>query len=365
MELLERIKTKIEDSEQENGNFFLSNPYSQNLTNLDIFIRTNSVDHETKLNSINRLKKLALNEKNFNSFSIFLDSFLNESKYEWLIQGNITKEEALDIVDSTQNILIKNVLETKDISPIKIARLEKKQNFYYNFLSKDEKNLNSSLISYFQAGNLNDRDLCKLFILESLFREKFFDDLRTKRALGYIVRLGIREHRDVNGVFCLVQSSERSPEYLHDVINEFLAKPEFENINDETYNEHVRSVIDELSKKDLKLDEEASRNFNEIKSKNYKFDKKRIYIETLKQIKFEEVKELYERIFSSELKRLDIALLAHCHLEENNNYEIENNKKMIEKGIQRIKVESPNEFKRIISIYPDFFHHKVKSYPKF
>ena len=37
MELLERIKTKIEDSEQENGNFFLSNPYSQNLTNLDLF----------------------------------------------------------------------------------------------------------------------------------------------------------------------------------------------------------------------------------------------------------------------------------------------------------------------------------------
>ena len=27
-------------------------------------------------------------------------------------------------------------------------------------------------------------------------REKFFDDLRTKKALGYIVRLGLREHRD-------------------------------------------------------------------------------------------------------------------------------------------------------------------------
>jgi len=361
MHLLERIKTKIEDSEQENGNFFLSNPYSQTLTNLDIFLRINSVDHETKLKAIERLKHLALNESNFNSFSIFLDSFLIESKYEWLIQGNITKDEALDIVDSTQNILIKNVLETKDISYIKIAKIEKK----HNFLSKDEKNLNSSLTSYFQAGNLNDRDYCKLLILEALFREKFFDDLRTKRALGYIVRLGLREHRGVNGVFCLVQSSERSPEYLHDVINEFLAKPEFENIDNETYNEFVKSVIDELSIKHLNINEEARLNFSEIKSKNYKFDKKRIYIEIVKEIKFEEVKELYEKIFTSELKRLDIGLLAHCHLEENNIYEIENNKKMVEKGVHRIKVDSPNEFKRIISVYPDFFHQTVKNYPKF
>lgn len=362
---MDKIKTKIEESEQENSNFFLSNPYTQTLSNLDIFIRANSVDHETKLKSINRLKDLAFDEKNFHAFSLFLDSFLIESKYEWLIQGNITKNEALDIVNSTQDILIKNVLATKDIPPIKIANIGKKQNFYFNFLSKDEKNLNSSLISYFQAGNLEDNDYCKLLILEALFREKFFDDLRTKRALGYIVRLGLREHRDVKGVFCLVQSSQRSPEYLHDVINQFLENPEFDKIDDETYQEYVKSVTDELNKKDLKLDEEALRNFTEIKNKNYKFDKRRIYVDLLKNIKIEEVKELYNKIFKLEMKRLDVGLLAHCHLEENNNYENENNKKMEEREVQRIKVESANEFKRIISLYPDFFHKTVKNYPKF
>ena len=34
------------------------------------------------------------------------------------------------------------------------------------------------------------------------------------------------------------------------------------------------------------------------------------------------------------------------------------------KGIKRIKVESANEFKRIITHYPDFYNKTVKDYVK-
>lgn len=345
------------------NNFFLSDPYRQTLSNLDIFLRNNSTDHLTKLKSIKNLKK-TISEKNLHLFSLFLDSFLTESKYEWLIQGNLTKKETLDIVNSTENILQENILPKENISPIKIANISENKNFYVNFLSQDENNLNSSLTSYFQVGNLWDKDYCKLLILEALFREKFFDDLRTKKALGYIVRLGLKEDRDINGVFCLVQSSQRSPEYLHNEINEFLAKPEFEEIDEDLYKEYVNSVIDEISKKDLKLEEEVLRNFHEIKSRNYKFDKKTTYVNLLKEITLEEVKEFYYKIFAENVKRLDIGLLAHCHKEENLAFEIENNKKMELKGIKRIKVESANEFKSIITHYPDYYNETVKDYVK-
>jgi secreted Zn-dependent insulinase-like peptidase len=333
---------------------------------LDIFLRNNSVDHETKLKSIKKLKELAINENNLHSFSLFLDSFLTESKYEWLIQGNLTRKEAFDIVNSTENILQKKILSKENIVPIKIANIPSMQNFYYNFLSKDQENLNSSIISYFQVGNLSDKDYCKLLIIEALFREKFFDELRTKQALGYIVRLGLQESRDINGVFCLVQSSLRSPEYLHNVINEFLSNPEFEEIeeNEEIFMEYVNSVIDEISKKDLDLREEVLRNFQEIKSKNFNFNKKKTYVNLLKGITLEEVKEFYFKIFNENVKRLDVGLLAHCHKEENNLLEIENNIKMGLKGIKRIKVESANEFKRIITHYPDFYNETVKDYIK-
>ena len=62
--------------------------------------------------------------------------------------------------------------------------------------------------------------------------------------MGYIVRLGLQESREINGIFCLIQSSLKSPEYLHNVINEFLNKPEFEEIeeNVEIFNEYVNDI---------------------------------------------------------------------------------------------------------------------------
>jgi len=362
--LLERLLSKIDEAEQDNTNFFLGNPYIQVWQNLDIFLRNPNADQEAKLKCLLRLKQYA-SDKDLRLFHEYLNSFLNESKFEWLIQGNITKEEALDIANSTEKILSIAPLKNEDMHTIKIADIKPNQNFYINLFSKNKNNLNSSLITYFQAGNLDSRDECKLMILEALFREKFFDDLRTKQALGYIVRLGNKEIRDVHGVFCLVQSSVKSPEYLHNTISEFFKNINWEEFDDETYNTFVNSVVIEMKKKDLALYEEMSRNYQEIKSKNYKFDKKEEYVEILKTIKIEEVKELFIKLFFDNIRRLDIGLLAHCHKEENDTMEIENNQKAKDKGIKRIKVESANDFKRVVAHYPDFYSSTYKSYAKF
>lgn len=358
-DLLEKIKSKIEEAEQDNTNFYLGNPYIQVLRNLDIFLRNTSQDHESKLKSVFRLKKLA-GENNLYQFWHFLNCFLTETKYEWLIQGNLEKEEALEIVNNTEKLLSLENLPSKDLHSDKIANISHKQNFYFTHLSNDSNNLNSSIISYFQAGNLNNKENCILMLIEFLFREKFFDDLRTKQALGYIVRLGLREHRDINGVFCLVQSSVRSPEYLQNVITEFLSNIKWEEFDEETYSQYVNAVIVELKKKDLKLEEEVLRNFSEIQSKNYLFSRNEEYVEILKTLKIEEVKKFFNKLFFEQVKRLDIGLLAHCHSEENEKLEQENLKQAEEISIQRIKVHSANEFKKNVGHYPDFYSAVLK-----
>ena len=198
-------------------------------------------------------------------------------------------------------------------------------------------------------------------VIEALFREKFFDELRTKQALGYIVKLGLKEIRDVNGVICIVQSSVKSPEYLQNIISEFFLNLTFEEFDDETFKEFVSSVIVELKKKDLKLADEINRNFTEIKSKNFYFDRRENYVEILKNIKIEEVKECFNKLFlNNEIRRLDVGLIAHCHLEENNLLEIQNINKSKSVGVRRIKVSSANEFKKNVSHFPDFYSKSFK-----
>ena len=359
-QIAEKIMTKLMESEQENSNFYLGNPYNQVLANLDIYLRNVSIEFDKKLQTVRRLQKQA-NQKDLSSFSFFLNNFLNESKFEWVIQGNLTKEEAIELVDSAQNILHKQTLSDSEISSIKIAKISKNTNYYVNSLSQDPNNLNSSIISYFQAGKLSHKESCILMVIEALFREKFFDELRTKQALGYIVKLGLKEIRDVNGVICIVQSSVKSPEYLQNIISEFFLNLTFEEFDEETFKEFVSSVIVELKKKDLKLADEINRNFTEIKSKNFYFDRRENYVEILKNIKIEEVKECFNKLFlNNEIRRLDVGLIAHCHLEENNLLEIQNINKSKSVGVRRIKVSSANEFKKNVSHFPDFYSKSFK-----
>ena len=61
--------------------------------------------------------------------------------------------------------------------------------------------------------------------------EPFFDDLRTKQQLGYVVASLTRVHRDVISNIFLVQSSKMSCEGLVTAINKFLLNQRFDFIN--------------------------------------------------------------------------------------------------------------------------------------
>ena len=75
--------------------------------------------------------------------------------------------------------------------------------------------------------------------------EPFFDDLRTKQQLGYVVASLMRVHRDVITNIFLVQSSKMSAEGLVGAINKFLVKQrqEFKDMTDEDFETKRKAVI--------------------------------------------------------------------------------------------------------------------------
>jgi secreted Zn-dependent insulinase-like peptidase len=105
--------------------------------------------------------------------------------------------------------------------------------------------------------------------------EPFFDDLRTKQQLGYVVFSRSVNHRDIIGCQFLVQSSHKACEYLVNSINNFIVdtREKIKAITDDEFEVQKQAVITKLAEKDINLQRENGRYWNEIATHEYLFNR--------------------------------------------------------------------------------------------
>lgn len=180
--------------------------------------------------------------------------------------------------------------------------------------------------------------------------EPFFDDLRTKQQLGYVVFSRGFNSRDVCGCQFLVQSSHKSCEYLVEAINNFLVdtREKIKLVTGEELEVQKQAVITKLAEKDINLARENGRYFNEIATHEYLFNRQDVEVETVKSISLEEFKNHFEFVFfSDEVKRFDLELTSTAHEEQQKEYLEKNKEHSIFKDTfkSREVVTDLNEFK--------------------
>ncbi len=135
--------------------------------------------------------------------------------------------------------------------------------------------MNSSIEVYLQIGTLGDvklRNMASLFA--QIFSEPFFDLLRTKEQLGYVVRHQTKETGSSIGLRFFVQS-EKSPIYLDARIEVFLtgALAMLAALSDVDLAEHAQSLVDKLLAKHRKLSDETRRYWTQIQAHQYHFSR--------------------------------------------------------------------------------------------
>jgi secreted Zn-dependent insulinase-like peptidase len=147
---------------------------------------------------------------------LFKNTLFKKSKIKWLIQGNITKEQALDIVNETHKIFEIDINQDKKgkfIIP-RPVEIKKNHNFIFKVKNQNPNDKDSSVMSIYQCGFINDKEIQYLKILHSFLQEKFYNQLRTKESLGYVVSLLMTES---SGSYCLlglVQSNSKLPNFV-------------------------------------------------------------------------------------------------------------------------------------------------------
>jgi secreted Zn-dependent insulinase-like peptidase len=85
----------------------------------------------------------------YDQFKSELQTFLVNGRTVWLVSGNLSKEQAIEIVEQQKKVLPLKPYEIDDLVQVKVA--EPKGNHRVMYPIKDDKNESSCVITYFQT----------------------------------------------------------------------------------------------------------------------------------------------------------------------------------------------------------------------
>jgi len=125
---------------------------------------------------------------------------------------------------------------------------------------------NSTLLVHFQTEAVSPRASAKHLFLRRLLHEPMFNNLRTKKQLGYIVSLGATEFgrrkggQSMKGFTAKILSNRFDPVEMQDVLGEFLLshRDEIDALSEDELSQRVEAIVSSLMDPPMTYREESS-----------------------------------------------------------------------------------------------------------
>lgn len=195
-----------------------------------------------------------------------------EGKMKALIQGNVEQKEAEELVNLVGGVLD---FETGQVPEEYYPLLIPKEGLKLGVRNPNPNNLNDAVEVVIQSRDTSERGHAVVEVLAAIASEPFYDDLRTKQQLGYVVTSGVNANGETRSVVFLVQSGTKGAEGLSKAVSKFLE--EFEGLlgglSNEDVSEYVKGLLEKKLEPDKRLIYEVKRNWGEIASDKLVFDR--------------------------------------------------------------------------------------------
>ena len=288
-------------------NFALSDAYQQTREiGMDLFMQTKYSWEESlpvaESTSLAEIKKFAK--------SLYKNTFL-----EVMVYGDFKEKDAEKVV-----VLFQEKTNTKGI--------KKSETFNVEYLELDKPEtiqyVNKLLVnnSCFYREYLIGKDSPNLRaitkVIGSALQQPFFTEMRTNQQLGYIVGSYPNNKEKNYYLSFLIQSGEYTADDVNERAEQFISTTPkiFEDMDDETFNQLIKSEIEKLEKSPMTIAERAMKLKNIIfeNEADYLRDKKTI--EVLNSLKKESVISLLINTISPETRKM-VNVLSFAKNHEN------------------------------------------------
>lgn len=148
-----------------------------------------------------------------------------------------------------------------------------------------------TVVIYFQAPDASLKNVALTILAEQLLATPFFNQLRTKQQLGYLVGSGYIPYNQHPGIGFYIQSPHHTAEFLIDAIHIFLQQA-VENINQfsHIWDPLKKGVMKQLMEKDTNLNMKSQRLWMAIGNQDRTFTYSTRMTQTILDIDFSEIK---------------------------------------------------------------------------
>uniref|UniRef100_A0A4X2LQL9 Nardilysin convertase n=1 Tax=Vombatus ursinus TaxID=29139 RepID=A0A4X2LQL9_VOMUR len=206
----------------------------------------------------------------------FVKEFKSQLFVEGLVQGNFTSKESTDFLKYVVEKLDFKPLENEIPVQFRVVELPGAHHLCkVKALNKGD--ANSEVTVYYQSGARSLKEYTLMELLVMHMEEPCFDFLRTKQTLGYHVYPTCRNTSGILGFSVTVgtQATKFNSEIVDKKIEEFLSSFEerMENLTEDAFHTQVVALIKLKECEDTHLGEEVDRNWNEVATQQYLFDR--------------------------------------------------------------------------------------------
>jgi secreted Zn-dependent insulinase-like peptidase len=264
--------------------------------NINYMSRNVRWHNQDKLNAITE-------DITISSLQSFAPVLLQRSFCESMVHGNISKNEAIALLERFEkSIGMKPLCSGQKVKhrciqfPFNSSHVHRQRGF-------DLENPESAIQTSYQinpmVGDIQNKLKMEatLAVLAHLMQEPCYDQLRTKEQLGYMVWSGVSKTYDVESLWFVIQSTDRGPAYLDNRVESFIDmfyNEKLKNMDKETFDSNVQACILTRRKKDTSLYAQSGRFWKEIDATSYKFNRKFIIADVLKNVTHEDVLSLFK-----------------------------------------------------------------------
>lgn len=242
----------------------------------------------------------------------YVNTLWSSGKGEALIQGNFNEIEALDLVKNIGDVLPFKPI-TDDEYPPRLQALPLPTSIALQIpprlLIAEPNPANDNSVSYVMLQSLDrsEKDHMLIELLNSIVEEPFYNELRTKKQLGYIVASGVKGIENTRTLSFIVQSNVASADSLTIEILSFLDQMEsniLAKITKGDFAVYVKSLIDKKTEPDKDLATEVTRNWSEIASGRLQFNRRQKEVIALLDLEKKDILEFWQKLYSTNGRRI-------------------------------------------------------------
>ncbi|XP_030427779.1 nardilysin [Gopherus evgoodei] len=247
------------------------------------------------------------------SLSSFVKTFKSQLYVEGLVQGNFTSRESKDFL----NYVVQKLQFFPLLHPCPVQfRVVDLPNTHLLCKVKalNKGDANSEVTVYYQSGARSLREYTLMELLVMHMEEPCFDFLRTKQTLGYHVYPTCRNTSGILGfsVTVATQATKYNSELVDKKIEDFLSffEEKIKHLTEEAFSTQVTALIKLKECEDSHLGEEVDRNWNEVVTQQYLFDRLACEIEALKSLTKADLVDWFQAHRGSESKVLSVHVVG-------------------------------------------------------